>query len=367
MSTTPLRPAMVPVTRQMRAYFAPVNRANESPTIFDPAAAGVFPLNSPPAPWLDLGWIDDFVRFYDTPTDVVRSGPTSLPSTQFRGPLEARVEFDFREWGKLQMALAGGSEHMNVLATSPSAAPQPSGGTPVPGAAVLAGSTATEIVVGPGAASAFAAGNLIAVDLDYQQQVGYVGSGISAAYVSNPASVNNDPNYVRRVTFNVGRIAELTATTLVLTQPLLAGVPPSGASAQKVMAFVDREGGSFFQEWSALFIVEPESGGRVCFYYPRLSPNPGAAPSGVSFKSGDSWKPPKSGGTQTSGMPGAQAVAGKVPSKDFVREDFSEITKPLASVALHASFIALPFTDTNDGQTVLCYRSYFPAAMAAVY
>jgi hypothetical protein len=26
MSTTPLRPAMVPITRQMRAYFAPVNR-----------------------------------------------------------------------------------------------------------------------------------------------------------------------------------------------------------------------------------------------------------------------------------------------------------------------------------------------------
>jgi hypothetical protein len=23
--------------------------------------------------------------------------------------------------------------------------------------------------------------------------------------------------------------------------------------------------------------------------------------------------------------------------------------------------------DPNDGQTVLCYRSYFPAAMAAVY
>jgi len=36
---------------------------------------------------------------------------------QFRGPLEAGVEFDFREWGKLQMALASGAEHMNVLAS----------------------------------------------------------------------------------------------------------------------------------------------------------------------------------------------------------------------------------------------------------
>ena len=150
MSTAPLRPAMVPVTRQMRAYFAPVNRSTETPTIFDPATGGVFALDSPPTPWLDLGWIEGFERYYDTPTDVVRSGANALPAAQFRGPLEARVEFDFREWGKLQMALAGGSEHMNVLATSPSAAPAPSGGTPIPGAAVLAGSTASQIVFGTG-------------------------------------------------------------------------------------------------------------------------------------------------------------------------------------------------------------------------
>jgi hypothetical protein len=366
MSTTPLRPAMVPVSREMRAYFAPVNRTTETPTIFDPAAAGLFALTAPPAPWLDLGWIDSFERYYDTPTDVVRSGTNALPTAQFRGPLEARVEFDFRQWGKLQMALAGGSEHMNVLATSPSAAPEPSGGTPIPGAAVLAGSTASELIVGAGAVSAFALGNLLAVDVDYQQQAGYVGSGISAAYVSNPAAVNYDANYVRRVTFNVGRVVEMTDTSLILAQPLLAGAPATGASAQVVVAFVDREGGSFFQEWSALFVVEAESGGRVCFYYPRLSPNPGAGGSGVSFTSGSGLKPPKSGGAaQVTAQP--QETGGKSSSARFVREDFVTIARPLTSVGLHASFIALPFTDTNDGQTVLCYRSYFPAAMAAVY
>jgi hypothetical protein len=368
MSTTPLRPAMVPVIRQMRAYFAPVNRTTETPTIFDPAGAGVFALDSPPSPWLDLGWIDGFERYYDTPTDVVRSGANAMPAAQFRGPIEARVEFDFREWGKLQMALAGGSEHMNVLATSPSAAPEPSGGTPIPGAAVLAGSTANELVFGIGAVNAFAVGNLLAVDLDYAQQIGYVGSGISAAYVSNAADVNRDPNYVRRVTFNVGRVAEVTATSVILVQPLLGGAPAAGASAQVVAAFVDREGGSFFQEWSALFVAEPESGGRVCFYYPRLSPNPGAAPGGVSLKSGAGWKPPKGGGAASSGASAsAQGNSAKSPSQKFLREDFAEIARPLTSVGLHASFIALPFTDTNDGQTVLCYRSYFPAAMAAVY
>jgi hypothetical protein len=212
----------------------------------------------------------------------------------------------------------------------------------------------------------FAVGNLIAADLDYQQQIGYVGSGISAAYVSDPAAVNNDLNYVRRVTFNVGRVVEVTATSVILAQALLAGAPATGASAQVVVAFVDREGGSFFQEWSALFVAEAESGGRVCFYYPRLSPNPGAEPGGASLKSGSSWKPPKSGSTTTSAAT-VQATSTKMSSQRFLREDFAEIARPLTSLGLHASFIALPFTDTNDGQTVLCYRSYFPAAMAAVY
>ena len=158
-----------------------------------------------------------------------------------------------------------------------------------------------------------------------QQQIGYVGSGIAAAYVSSAAAVNQDANYVRRVTFNVGRVVEVTATSVVLAQPLLGGVPAAGASAQVVIAFVDREGGSFFQEWSALFVAEEESGGRVCFYYPRLSPNPGGAES-----------------------------AGK-----FVREDLAVIEKPLSAISLRASFLALPFTDTNDGQAVLCLSELF--------
>jgi len=359
---------MVPVTRQVRAYFAPVNRTTETPTIFDPAAVGMFALDSPPAPWLDLGWIESFERYYDTPTDVVRSSPRSLPAVQFRGPIEARVEFDFREWGKLQMALAGGSEHMNVLATSSSAAPVPSGGTPIAGVAVLPGSTANEIVFGPGAINDFRVGNLVAVDLDYQQTIGYVGSGISAAYVSNPATVNNDANYVRRVTFNVGRVVEVTATAVILAQPLLAGAPATGASAQIVVAFVDREGGSFFQEWSALFVVEAESGGRICFYYPRLSPNPGAGSGGVSLNYGTGWKPSESGGgAKTRAAANSRTSGAKSPSQQFRREEFTELARPLTTVGLHASFLALPFTDTNDGQAVLCYRSYFPAAMAAVY
>ena len=331
MSASSARAAMVPVSRQMRAYFAPVNRATEMPTIFDPGG-GAFLLNQPPSPWIDLGWIENFDRSYSTPTDVVRAGARTLPVAQFRGPVGAYVDFNFVEWGKLQMALACGSEHMNVLAPATGSVAAPSGGTPAPGIAVLPGSTASELVFGPGAAATFPVGTLLAVDLDYQQQTGYVGSGIAAAYVNSAAAVKWDPNYVRRVTFNVGRVAEMTANSVLLSQPLPGGAPNNGASAQRVVAFVDREGGSFFQEWSALFVAEEDSGGRVCFYYPRLSPNPGAKSNAL-----------------------------------FVREQLLEIAKPLAAMSLKASFTALPFTDTNDGQSVLCYRSYFPADAAAAY
>jgi len=227
------------------------------------------------------------------------------------------------------MALAGGAEHMNVLATAAGAAPAGSGGVPVAAVPVQAGSSAEQLIVGAGAVGGFQPGDLVACDVDYAQQVGYVGTGIAAAYVKNPQDVRQDVNYVRRVTFNVGLVAQVTATTLVLAQALPGGAPATGASVQKVIAFVDREGGAFLQQWSGLFVMEEESGGRVCFYYPILSP--------TTVK--PSWQ----------------------------RESLVQIQKPIGEMTLQASFTALPTVDANDAAVVLCYRSYFPASGAAVY
>jgi len=278
---------------------------------------------------MDLGWIENFQRTTTSQIEPLTGGTAGAVAAQARHALGARVEFEFRDWGKLQMALAGGAEHMNVLATDASASPAGSGGIPIAAVPLQAGSTATELVLGAGAIGGFEAGDLVACDVDYAQQIGYVGTGISGAYVQNPENVQQDVNYVRRVTFNVGRVALVTATSLLLTQPLPGGVPAAGASVQQVVAFADREGGAFLQQWSGLFVAEDESGGRVCFYYPLLSPCTAKA--------------------------------------EWARESLVLIQKPIGELALQASFTALPTVDINDGPVVLCYRSYFPAGGAAVY
>jgi hypothetical protein len=323
------RSGLRPITRQTRAYFAPLDRVNGPTATFDPSKDSGFQLDDPPLPWIDLGWIENFQRTSTSQIAGVAGGSAGALTTQARSALGARVEFEFRDWGKLQMALAGGSEHMNVLASDPSASRLGSGGTALAAVPLLTGSTQIELLLGAGSLAAFQPGDMVACDLDYSQQVGYVGTGISAAYVKNPSDVANDANYVRRVTFNVGRIAYVTSNSLVLAQALPGGVPLSGASIQKVIAFVDREGGTFLQQWSGLFVAEEESGGRACFFYPVLSPSTVAA--------------------------------------DWNREILIEIQKPIGELALRACFAALPTIDSNDGAVVLSYRSYFPASAAVVY
>jgi len=327
------RASMVPVTQKVRAYFAPVERKTETPTIFDPSREGMFELESPPAPWIDLGWIDNFVRSAESSDGELSAGAPASLLGHYRTTVGGRVEFDFREWGKLQMALAGGTQHMNVLATENDAIASPWGGTPIAATAVLEGSTSSEIVVGSGSIGDFSPGDLFAIDRDYQQETGYVGAGVASAYVNDAGDVMRDPNYLRRITFNVGRVATKTSDSLLLAQPLIGGSPAEGTSAQKVVAFLDREGGTFFQEWSAVFVHQEESGGRICFYYPRLS---------------------------------ASAVQ-QNSQRGLQKEIAIAILQPLRALALHACFVALPCRDQADGETVVCYRSYFPTATAAVY
>jgi hypothetical protein len=285
---------------------------------------GQFDLESPPPPWLDLGWIENFQRAAATKYEALRTGPTGTITIQYRSQPEARVEFDLPSWGKLQMAIACGAQQMNVLAVIPSSPPQGSGGMAIPPSPLQPGSTRTELILTSGQLDNYNVGDIVAVDSDYTGTVGYVGAGAPAAYLSSPLNPATQSDFIRRVTFNVSRVSSKTATSLLLAEPLMS-VPISGMGVQKVVAFVDREGSSFFQEWAGLFVIVGETGGRACFYYPRLQ----VSASGV--------------------------------------ETSHDLVAPLFSHMLHASLRALPTVDVNDDETVLCYRSYFPTSDAALF
>ena len=162
----------------------------------------------------------------------------------------------------------------------------------------------------------FRVGDMVAVDWDYQGQVGYLGSGAPGTYLASALDAPSHKDLIRRVTFNVSRVSYKTDTSLFLGQRLMGGAQ-AGMGVQKVTALLDREGGSYYQEWAALFVIVGGTGGRTCFYYPRLQTTTGAS------------------------------------------ETQREIEGPLFSNMLHAKLRALPSIDPNDGETVLCYRSYF--------
>jgi hypothetical protein len=91
---------------------------------------------------------------------------------------------------------------------------------------------------------------------------------------------------------------------------------------------VDREGGCFYQEWSALFVLEGSQQERIFFHYPRL---------------------------QT--MTGAEEAVTPLTAKNQNSQ---------SRIALMAQFMALPVTDPLDGERVVCYRSFLPAPNALV-
>lgn len=292
---------MPPTFNRVRAYFAPVDRAAKQPTLFNAAQDGAFALNTPPAPWVDLGWISGFTRKSGTEIAAVTAGTPRFAKLQARTAIDATVHFRFESWSKLQLALSAGTQSLNLL--------KPATGV----VAILAGSTSTVLQMNSADAATFSVGELIAVDTDYAGATGFLGSGVSGAYLK---SALTDVDYTRRITLNVARIASIHAGVVTLSTPLIAGAPSTSMKASAVAGFCDREGSTFFAEWSALFVAEGQQGERVLWHYPRL-----------------------------------QTMAG-------IAEDTATSSGGYDALRLAASFRALPVTDTTDGTQVVCFRSY---------
>ena len=317
--------APAPVTRRVRAYFAPVNRAAQTPVLFDPSQQGGFSLEAPPAPWIDLGWIQDFARKPASKSTALLTGIPAAALEQVRETVQAQVSLQFLSWTKLTMALATGSQHMNVLAAASDATLAADGATAAPAVTPQSGSTSASILLTSSDAAKFTVGSIVAVDVDYTGQTGYVGCPVAGAYVRQALT---DVDYIRRVTFNVALVAQVAPTGLTLAGPLPGGAPAAGAKLQAVTGFVDREGGSFYQEWSALFLMQGSQGERIFFHYPRLQ-----------------------------AMSGAEEAIAPLNGKDQSGQ---------SRVTLKGQFLALPVTDPLDGERVVCYRSFLPAAKALV-
>jgi len=317
--------APAPVTRRVRGYFAPVSRTSQTPVLFDPAEQGGFSLNAPPNPWISLGWIQGFTRKPGSKTTAVLTGIPAAALEQVRETIEAQVSFEFLSWTKLTMALATGSQHMNLLTAASGATLAANGAAAATAVTVTSGSTSTFVALSATDAAKFSANAIIALDEDYTGQTGYVGTPISGAYVRTALT---DVDYIRRVTFNIALVSGVTSAGLTLAEALPGGAPASGSKLQAVKGFVDREGGSFYQEWSALFVMQGSQGERIFFHYPRLQ-----------------------------AVASAQETALPLDSKQ---------KDGLERVLLKGQFLALPVTDPLDGERVVCYRSFLPATNTLV-
>jgi hypothetical protein len=314
-----------PVAQRVRAYFAPVDRVTQTPVLFDASEQSAFNLDAPPAPWISLGWIQDFVRKPASKSAVLMTGIPAAPLEQVRETLQAQVSMRFLSWTKLTMALATGSQHINLLTAASGAGPAADGAQAVAAVTPQSGSTSTSILLAASDAAKFAPGSIIAVDVDYTGQTGYVGTPVAGAYVRQPLT---DVDYIRRVTFNAALVSQVSPAGLTLAEPLPSGAPQAGAKVQAVTGFVDREGGSFYQEWSALFAMQGSQGERVFFYYPRL---------------------------QT--MTGAEEAVVPLNTKNANGQ---------SRILLRGQFLALPVTDPLDSERIVCYRSFVPAPNALV-
>jgi hypothetical protein len=297
---------MVPVIGEVRAYFGPVDRTTGTPTQFDAVKDGAFELDTPPNGWVSLGTVSGFKRTSGTKYAPVRTGTQQQVEVQVRNDADATVEFAFFEWGKLQLALASGTSQFNILA----------------GAAISVTAVAADAVqIGAADAATLHPGDWVVVDADWSGQAGFVGAGAAGAYVSPAAEL--DADFIRRVSMNVAQVLRVSVGQVQLNAALLAGRPTAGMKLQKLVGFADREGASFFQEWSGLFVADAASGGRVCFYYPRLQ------------------------------------------SAMTTSESVHALTESLGQVSIPARLRALPVLDAVDGESVLCYRMFLPGVAAS--
>jgi len=158
--------ALPVISKRVRAFFAPVDRGAGTPAMWDVARGAAFDVDAPTSPWLDLGWVDGFARSDGSKVEALRAGAPASVTMQVRTAVDAQVKLRFASWGKLQMALACGTQQLNMLQEASGAEAAFDGGTAQTARVLLDGSTATVLKMSADDAAALTVGSWLAVDVD---------------------------------------------------------------------------------------------------------------------------------------------------------------------------------------------------------
>ena len=357
----PFRKAQLLIGSGWRGYFAPFNIAYNAgqslsqygPTILDLQYNGPFNTNNMPAGWYDVGWLNSFKITPRSKIGQIMSGYRGAVRQQIRGEVGEQCEFKFREHSRLAYKLATGSEVFNLLSGTGLQTQGPlsgSGSTTyslgasgycAPGAPGSIGGAPT-LYVPSGQGTNFALNDRIVCDVDFVASAfangGFAGSNGIPIY---PNAAPSDVDFIRKTSDFVSRVVSISTgvagqDALILSQPFMGGgsdannligptTPGAGSKIQKVEGWASREGGTYITEWSALFVLDAQDGDQLVYYYPHLSIS--------QFRDISNWSIQNIGTTDTTGY------------------------------ELDAVMEALAFDDPLDGETVVCYRAYYPQAV----
>lgn len=347
-----------------RAFFAPFNIAYNAsqnntalgPTILDLQALGPFNTNAMPAGWYDLGWINSYKMTPQSKIGSIKSGYRGVTRQKVRGEVGEEFEFKFREFTRMAFKISTGCEIFNMLAV-PAGNAQSVGPLSATGATTFtlgvsgyvasnqAGGSLAPYVGSPvlyitsGQGASFNVNDKIVCDVDFIASAwtngGLAGSNAIPIY---PNNAPNDIDFIRKTSDFVGRVTAVVTgvagqDVLVLSQPFMGGgssgtvnpgptTPPAGSKIQKMSGYLSREGGTFVMDWSALFVLDSLDGDQFVQYYPHVSIS--------QFKDVANWSINNIGTTDLTGY------------------------------ELDATLEALGFEDPLDGETVVCYRGFYP-------
>ena len=334
-------PNILDLERQGPFNTAPVAAGAQGYTALKTAAGATV------AGWTDTGWIKEFKVSPQSKIGQVRSGYRGAVRAQYKGEIGEQFEFKFRESGRLQWKLSTGTTVYNLLYSvgSPgTTGPVSSAGSTAVamGASgyIASGAVANytgyaTLYVPSGSGAAFPANSYLVCDEDYNgTDSGVVGS--NGAFLFPNATT--DVDYIRKTSDFVARVVAVVTglpagqDALILDQPFVGGgspaatngTPPTTSKVQRIVGWSAREGGTFIQEWSGLFITDTVDGAQIAFYYPHVSIS--------QFRGLNPWAIENIGNTEMTGN------------------------------ELDCMFEALAYDDPEDGETIVGYRAFYPNA-----